>query len=148
LKDIDQARHQQALRMEEHDDPQHPVVALAKERIIELSTRRKAIEDAIRATAGRQAQALNAHEIEAALNAVPDLRDTLRSATADELTEILDAYDVTATYDKPNRALKLAATLKAHRPPQGRSGQSPGSGERFALTGDLSALIERVVPCP
>jgi hypothetical protein len=98
--------------MEEHDDPQHPVVALAKERIVELSTRRKAIEDAIRVTAGRQVQALNAHEIEAALNAVPDLRDTLRSATVDELSEILDAFDVTATYDKPNRALKLAATLR------------------------------------
>jgi site-specific DNA recombinase len=126
LQDIDQARHRQSLRMEEHDDPQHPVVALAKERIIELGTRCKAIEDAIRARAGRQAQALNAHEIEAALSAVPDLRDTLRSATADELAEILDAFDVTATYDKPNRALKLAATLKAHRPPQGRSGQSPG----------------------
>jgi hypothetical protein len=47
LNDIDQARHRQSLRMEEHDDPQHPVVALAKERIVELSTRRKAIEGAI-----------------------------------------------------------------------------------------------------
>jgi hypothetical protein len=128
LKDIDEARHRQSLRMEEHDDPQHPVVALAKERIVELSTRRKATEDAIRVTAGREVQALNAHEIEAALNAVPDLRDTLGSTTADELAEILDAFDVTATYDKPNRALKLAATLKAHRPPQGRSGNLPGSG--------------------
>jgi hypothetical protein len=114
--------------MEEHDDLRHPVVALAKERIIELGTRRKAIEDAIRTTAGRQAQALNAHEVEAALNAVPDLRDTLRSTTADELAEILDAFDITATYDKPNHALKLAATLKAHRSPQRRSGQSPYSG--------------------
>jgi len=30
LKDIDQALHRQSLRMEEHDDPRHPVVALAK----------------------------------------------------------------------------------------------------------------------
>jgi hypothetical protein len=128
LKDIDQARHRQSLHMEEHDDPRHPVVALAKERVTELSTRRTTIEDTIRATAGQQAQALNAHEIEAALNAIPDLRDTLRSATADELAEILETFDVTATYDKPNRALKLVATLKTHRPPQRRSGQSPGSG--------------------
>lgn len=128
LKGIDQARHWQSLRMEEHDDPRHPVVALAKGRITELSTRRKVIEDAIRAIPGQQAQALNAHEIDAAFNGVPDLRDPLRSATADELAEILETFDVTATYDKPNRALKLAATLNAHRPPQGRSGQSPGSG--------------------
>ena len=42
--------------MEEHEDPGHPVVALAKERITELSTRRKTIEDTIRATAGQLAQ--------------------------------------------------------------------------------------------
>jgi hypothetical protein len=47
LKDIDQALHRQSLRMEEHDDPRHPVVALAKERITELSTSRKTIEDTI-----------------------------------------------------------------------------------------------------
>jgi hypothetical protein len=48
--------------------------------------------------------------------------------TADELAEILDAFDVTATYDKPNHTLTLSATLKANRPPQGRSGQSRSSG--------------------
>jgi hypothetical protein len=69
-----------------------------------------------------------AHEIEAVLSAIPDLRDTLQSATTDELAEILETFDITATYDKPNRALKLAATLNSHRPPQGRSGQSPSSG--------------------
>jgi hypothetical protein len=35
--------------MEEHDDPRHPVVVLAKERITELSTRRKTVEDAVQA---------------------------------------------------------------------------------------------------
>jgi hypothetical protein len=39
-----------------------------------------------------------------------------------ELTEILKTFDGTATYDKPNRALKLAATLNA---------QSPDSGAGF-----------------
>jgi hypothetical protein len=128
--------------MEEHDDPQHPVVALAKERITELSTRRKTIEDTIQATEAQQAQqaqTLQAHEIEAVFFAIPDLRDTLKAATANELAEILETFDVTATYDKPNRALKLAATLNAHRPPQGRSGQSPGSGDGIR-TRDLRVM--------
>jgi len=93
-----------------------------------MSTRRKTIEDTIRANAGHQAQTLQAHEIEAVLGAIPDLRDTLKSATADELAEILETFDVTATYDKPNRALELAATLNAHRPPDGGRGNLQVAG--------------------
>jgi hypothetical protein len=136
LKDIDQALHRQLLRMEEHDDPRHPVIALAKERITELSTRRKTIEDTIRANAGHQAQTLQAHETEAVLGAIPDLRDTLKSATADELAEILETFDVTATYDKPNRALELAATLNAHRPPNGGRGNLQVAGACNVSRGD------------
>jgi hypothetical protein len=55
----------------------------------------------------------------------------LSSATADELAEILETFDIAATYDKPNHALKLTAVLNAHRSPQGWSGQSPGSGAGF-----------------
>ena len=109
---IDQSLYRQTLRLEEHEDPNHPVIALAKERITELSTRRKTIEDTIQATETQLTKALQVHEIEATLDAVPDLRDTLKSPTADALTEILDAFDVTATYDKPNRTLALAATLR------------------------------------
>ena len=35
-----------------------------------------------------------------------------RSPAADALTEILETFDITATYDKPNRALALSATLR------------------------------------
>ena len=131
LKDIDQSLHRQSLRMEEHDDPGHPVVALAKERITELSTRRKTIEDTIRTSEARRAQTLQTHEIEAALEAIPDLRDTLKSATADELAETLETFEITATYDKPSRALKLAATLNAHRPPIGGRGILEVAGAGF-----------------
>jgi hypothetical protein len=126
--------------------PLHPVVALAKERITELSARRKTIEDTIRATAGQQAQTLQAHEIEAVLSAIPDLRDTLKSATADELAEILETFDVTATYDKPNRALKLAATLNAHRPPDGGRGNLQVAGEQSGLIGNRAVAVEWTVP--
>lgn len=60
---IKRALHRQTLRLEEHDDPNHPVVAAAKQRI-------------------------------------------------EELVDLLEAFDVTATYDKPDR-LHLAATVPA-----------------------------------
>ena len=139
LKDIDQASYRQSLRLEEHDDPNHPVVALAKQRIIQLSTRRKTVEEAIRATEAHQAQNLEADEIEATLEAIPDLRDTLKSPTADELAQILDVFDVIASYDKPNRALTLSAILKPEptdilkgpRPPNGGRGNLQVAGAGF-----------------
>src|SRR5207249_9526981 len=45
---IDRALYRQALRLEEHDDPNHPVVALAKQRIEEVSGRRDAIHERTR----------------------------------------------------------------------------------------------------
>ena len=45
------------------------------------------------------------------LDAVPDLRDELRRATPEELADVLDAFDVTATYDKAEHQLHLAATV-------------------------------------
>ncbi|MGH8938648.1 MAG: hypothetical protein ACRDV2_04780 [Actinomycetes bacterium] len=50
-------------------------------------------------------------DIEAMLDAVPDLRDDLREATPEELAELLEAFDVTATYDKQDHRLHLAATV-------------------------------------
>jgi hypothetical protein len=45
LAKIDQAVHRQSLRLEEHDDPAHPVVAAAKARIEQLATQRTALEE-------------------------------------------------------------------------------------------------------
>jgi hypothetical protein len=47
------------------------------------------------------------------LDAVPDLRDELRHATPQELADVLDAFDVTATYDKHEHRLHLAASVPA-----------------------------------
>lgn len=153
LKEIDQALYRQALRMEEHDDPDHPVVALAKQRIAELSARRAAIEKAVLAAEAAQPDTATPAEIEAMLDAVPDLRSALASATPDELAEILDAFDVTVAYDKPNRTLALSASvtpdtaeaLNANRPPEGRSGISSIAGERFNPICDLGPL-EQTIP--
>ena len=49
--------------------------------------------------------------VEALLDAVPDLRPVMQQAPPDELTELFAAFDLTATYDKHQSALRLAATL-------------------------------------
>jgi len=48
LESVNSSMRRQTLRLEEHDDPNHPVVAAAKDRIEELGARRAAIEEAIR----------------------------------------------------------------------------------------------------
>jgi site-specific DNA recombinase len=139
LKDIDQSLYRQALRMEEHEDPDHPVIALAKQRIAELSARRETVRDAIRTAEAQQTEVTQPHEIEAMLERIPDLRPTLKTADPEELTEILATFDITATYSKPDRFLDLAATLdpelvaglKAPRPPGERSGKSSIAGAGF-----------------
>jgi DNA invertase Pin-like site-specific DNA recombinase len=136
LKDIDQSLYRQALRMEEHEDPDHPVIALAKQRIAELSARRETVRDAIRTTEAQQTEVTQPHEIEAMLERIPDLRPTLKRADPEELSEILATFDITATYSKHERFLDLAATLdpeliaslNKNRPPQGRSGKSSIAG--------------------
>jgi hypothetical protein len=66
--------------------------------------------------------------------------DELRNATPEELADLLGAFDVTATYDKENHRLDLAATVPAelvserenHRPPKDRaSGNSYIAGAGF-----------------
>jgi hypothetical protein len=47
------------------------------------------------------------------LDAVPDVRDELRKASPEELADLLEAFDVTATYDKAEHQLHLAATVPA-----------------------------------
>ena len=108
------------------------MVALAKRRIAELSARREAAEEAIAALEDERPDGGRPAEIEAMLAAVPDLRPALRSASEEELAEILDRFEVEAVYDKAGRTLELAATITPElvpetektRPPSGRSGNS------------------------
>jgi site-specific DNA recombinase len=136
---IGRALYRQALRLEEHDDPNHPVVALATQRIEELSARRHAIDERTRQLKAARPAGPTADEIEALLNSIPDLRSVMRQAPPDELTELFAAFDLIATYDKEQRALRLAATLspRTHprltktRPPKRRSGKSFIAGAGF-----------------
>jgi site-specific DNA recombinase len=110
-QEVEQALYRQGLRMEEHDDPHHPIIELAKRRIDELSTQRETIRKAIRATEAKQTDALELTEIEATLDRIPDLRAALNKATPEEIAEILEAFDITATYDKAGNGFLFSAVL-------------------------------------
>ena len=138
-EEIDRSLYRQALRLEEHDDPAHPIVSLAKQRIDELSARRENLDERVRQLNANRPTAPTAHEIEALLDAVPDLRPVMQQAPPDELTELFAAFDLTATYDKDQRALQLAATLSPDlvpllerpRPPKQAVGEIFHSGGRI-----------------
>jgi site-specific DNA recombinase len=111
LSGINRSLRAQTLRLEEHEDPTHPVVALATERIEELSTRKSAVADAIRTLKAKRPAGHDPDEIAAMLDAIPDMRETLAIASQPQLAEIFRAFDVTITYDKTNERLNLAATI-------------------------------------
>ncbi len=139
LADLDQAIRRQALRLEEHDDPNHPVVAAAKIRIEELAGQRAALDEQRRQLEARRGDAPQPHEIEALLATVPDLRPALARYEPAELADLFDAFDVTVTYDKPNHSLELAATVTADlvpaperlQPPRRRSQNCDIAGAGF-----------------
>jgi hypothetical protein len=56
-------------RLEEHDNPTHPVVVAASERIVELSTRKSAVADALDALRANRPAGHHPDEIVAMLNA-------------------------------------------------------------------------------
>jgi site-specific DNA recombinase len=111
LHKINRSLRVQTLRLEEHEDPAHPVVALATERIVELSTRKAAITDMIEALKAKRPAGHHPDEIVAMLDAVPDLRPTIATATDDQLAEIFRAFDVSILYDRDGQTLTLAATI-------------------------------------
>ncbi len=139
-KTVEQALRRQALRMEEHDDPKHPVVKLAKQRIEELSGQGDAIAVALADLENvKPHMGPSPEQIEAMLADVPDLREALNKAEGEELVELLDAFDVDVSYDKPGRTLELSASLtsdfiddpEVQRPPDRRSLNSSIAGAGF-----------------
>lgn len=127
LEDLDRSLYRQSLRLEEHDDPNHPVVALATRRIEELSDRRASIEETIQTLEGRRPDGAQPAEIEAMLATVPDLRPTLKAASPEELARLFAAFDVSAIYDKPNRTLELAVTVTPELIPEDENPRRSGA---------------------
>lgn len=150
---VQQALYRQSLRLEEHEDPEHPVVKLATQRIEELSGQAEAIKATIAELEAARPEEPRPEEIEAILAGVPDLREALAQAEDEELIELLDAFDLAVSYDKPTRTLELSAMLTsdfvsspdAKRPPDGRSRNSSIAGERLDLSGAPAVPLESVV---
>jgi site-specific DNA recombinase len=138
-KALEQALYRQGLRLEEHEDPGHPVVQLATRRIEELSGKSAAIAAEIDALEATRPETPRRDEIESALEEVPDLREDLEAASPEQLTEVLAAFDMTVVYDKAARTLEIGASLGGElmseaekiRPPGGRSGKSSIAGAGF-----------------
>jgi len=108
---VERSLYRQSLRLEEHDDPDHPIVALATRRIEELASRQESIEGTIAALRAKRPEGAKPDEVVAMLDAIPDMRETLNEADEDELIELFDAFDVCAAYTKSTRRLELAASV-------------------------------------
>ena len=78
---------------------------------MELSTRRGAVTDALEALNETRPAGRHPDEILSMLDAVPDPRQTLKTAADNELAEIFRAFDVRIAYDKTRQVLDFAATI-------------------------------------
>ena len=130
---IEAAMRRQALRLEEHDDPGHPVVRLAKERIEELGARAESVADDLADLESARSEGMELPEFEAILNSIPaDMHERWERAEGEELIELLDLVDMTIIYDKPAQTLELSVLLNsdfANRPDAAATGErSQGSG--------------------
>ena len=76
-----------------------------------MSASKAAVADAIEALKAARPAGRHPEHIVAMLNAVPDLRPTLATATDEELAEIFRAFDVLIKYDRDRQMLSLAARI-------------------------------------
>jgi site-specific DNA recombinase len=109
--EVERSLYRQTLRLEEHDNPNHPIVALATRRIEVLAGRQESIDEAITALRAKRPEGARPDEIVAMLDALPDMREALNEADEDELIELFDAFDVCATYTKSTGRLEIAASV-------------------------------------
>ena len=127
---VRQALYRQSLRLEEYEDPEHPVVKLATQRIEELSGQADAIAVEIAGLEAARPEEPRPEEIEALLADIPDLREAMADADGEELIELLDAFDVAVSYDKPGGTLELSALLANDFVSSPSAKQLPGERSR------------------
>ena len=99
--------YRQTLRLEEHDNPDHPIVALATRRIEELAARQESIDEAITALRVKRPEGARPDEIVAMLDAIPDMREALNEADEDELI----SCSMPSTYARPTRSQRAGWSL-------------------------------------
>jgi hypothetical protein len=74
------------------------------------------------------------------LDTVPDLRRKLRNGAPEELADIFEAFDVSATYDKRDGKLHLAASVTAELVAKNEKPRAPveASGNSYIAVGDMN----------
>ncbi len=134
LATVEQSLYRQSLRLEEHDDPNHPVVAAAKRRIEELGRERAKLGSEIERLDVPSPEQPEPEALEADLLAIPDLSDAIFASSPSELAEIYDAFEVVAYYDKRDNSLEITATVvpelwddPENEPPAQRAGRRTSS---------------------
>jgi len=143
-------------RQEPGERPPTAIADRPKRRIEELSARRTSITDSLKTLEASRPTGARPEEIKAMLDAVPDVRSALPDYNPEDLAELFDALQVEVTYDKPKRALEVAATLtpelalpnETERPPQGRSLNSVIAGAGFGQTSATAYRLTEVRQLP
>lgn len=83
------------------------------------------------------------------LEAVPDLSETLASASPIQLAEIFQAFDVTVTYDKAAERLNLAATITPQLLPRNDDDHPSGAvADVWSSGGGIRTRDPRVMRSP
>ena len=146
LRDIERSLRVQALRLEEHEDPKHPVVVLATERIEELSARKSGVTTAIDALKAKRPAGHHPDEIAAMLDAVPDLLKALKTASDEQLADIFGAFDVTVRKrpDKPAARTRRDHHTRAIAPKRPRPLRGTVAGTRSSGGGIETQSCDRV----
>jgi hypothetical protein len=124
------------LRLEEHDDPGHPVVKLATERIEELNARAESLAVDLADLERAHSREPKLREIEAILNSIPDdMHERWEKAEGRELIDLLEIFDARISYDKPAHTLDLSVLLTSDFPNPPDAAATENWSQGFEIAG-------------
>jgi hypothetical protein len=103
--------YRQTLRLEEHDDPNHPVIAAATRRIEELSSRYTAVEDALKAIKRKHPRVLTLTRYLHCSTPSPTYDQSSRAPSPTN-SPISTRRSNGAIYNKPNNSLEISAVVR------------------------------------
>lgn len=94
LSDLDRKIKARVVALEQGVEPE-----LVSERIAELREHKGALEEALAGTGGQQAEAED-EELISQLDRIPDLTETLRTASPQIKRQVFESFDLQIAYDK------------------------------------------------
>ena len=105
VTELDRKIKAQVIALEEGIEPD-----LVSERIGELRDQKAALEDALAEMGAEQGEAED-EELERRLAAVPDLSESLRSASTQIKRQVFEAFDLQIHFDKREGRVEISATV-------------------------------------